>query len=229
MVTVRSPLALEFACRSAACAPHNGGGSLPSGAYFPGTPGYEPRKMSQAQASAEISEAIRDSENHGYDIDQREAAEFLDAFNTMRLTGKSVPYGNPRFGQKTVEPGETVWHTKLDYEMSVPADTVAAFLGRPLKEGSYNPLAKASPAASPAQAAWSRQKQMLIPVKGSLKVKAGVAHLDGKPITGKISKRPSGMWSARVRNAEKSYVEASTQTEVSRQAARLVEGSVPAS
>lgn len=189
MVVVRSTRAFEFACRSSACRPPTSGGTGGSSKggsnpYFPGTPGYEPRKMSQAQASAEIDEAIRDSENHGYDIDQREAGDFLEAFNTMRLTGKSVPYGDPRFGQNTVEPGETTWHTKLDYEMSVPADTVAAFLGRPLKEGSYNPLAKPKAAPSPAPKPVSAPKPVGI--------KAGRVVVDGKPVTSKIRATGSG-------------------------------------
>lgn len=94
----------------------------------PGTPDWKPRKMSMDQARAEIDEAIRDSENTGYSPDEQEADDFLDAFETMRITGKETTVG-----RETAYPGDTNWHTKLDYEVSFPADTVAVWRGRPLE------------------------------------------------------------------------------------------------
>lgn len=142
---VTSPRALEFACHSAACAPPSAGGtggSLGGNAkQFPGTPGYTPRTLTKAQAEYEINEDIRDSGNGGYGFDDREAGQWLEAFNTMRRTGKSAEYGDYRYEQ-TVHPGDTSYFAKMDYEVTFRADTVAAYLGRPL---SSEPTAKASP------------------------------------------------------------------------------------
>lgn len=77
-----------------------------------------------------------------------------------------------------------------------------------------------------ARVGWERYRQTLIPIKGVVKVKSGVAHLDGKPITGKIRKHPSGTWVGRVNNAERRVLFGTTQTEVARNAARVIEGSI---
>lgn len=110
----------------------------------PGTPGYKPRQMSKSQAENEIDNIVRDSENDGYYPDQRDAGKWLRGFKEMRRTGKPVEVpGDSWYGPSgreikapvdIIQPGDTRWHTKLDYEVSFPADTVAAWLGEPLDD-----------------------------------------------------------------------------------------------
>lgn len=98
----------------------------------PGTPGYTPRSMTKMQAENEINNIIIDSENRGYEPDWGEAASFVRGFNEMRQTGKPSTYNSYYNSGLPIKVGETRWHTKLDYEVAFPVDTIAAYLDMPL-------------------------------------------------------------------------------------------------
>lgn len=96
---------------------------------------FAPRKLTKLQAQNEMDEAIRDSENHGYEPSRTEAREFVRAFRKVQETGteqryhRDVDRDEPR---GLVTPGDKAWYTKLDYEVSFPADAVAVWVDDPL-------------------------------------------------------------------------------------------------